>query len=198
MLNLKNTLSIQGGMACGKTTLTKMLEKVLSNVYFIHENPYPIVEKRKKQNIDIYTQNGFVENQRMFIEAEIKRYNNLPNGKIIFDRGPEDIEFYTLHFPLANGLHWDIENLLKDELKELRRCRSDFILYLDAREETLLKRIQNDVSRRRNSFYNNIKLHKFEKEWFNHFNTTIADVNNISSEQLVNWTLHFLKQINFL
>lgn len=39
-------------------------------------------------NIDIFTEEGFIANQRLFIEAEIKRYHELPNSKIIFDRGP--------------------------------------------------------------------------------------------------------------
>lgn len=185
-------------MAGGKTTLAKMLEKQINDVSFTYENPYPIVEKRKNKNLDINTKNGFVENQRMIIEAEIKRYNNLPDRKVIFDRGPEDIEFYTLCFPIANGFDWDIEQLLKDELKELRMCRSDIIIYLDASEETLHKRKQNDLSRRRGSFEEYFKLYKFEKEWFKQFNTKFVDVNNKKPEQLVEWTLNFLKQVHFL
>lgn len=134
----------------------------------------------------------------MFIESEIKRYNNLPNGKVIFDRGPEDIEFYTLHFPIVNGFDWDIEQQLKDELKELRMCRSDFILYLDASEETLRHRKENDINRERGSFIENLKLYKYEKDWFKQFNTKVIDVNNKTPEQLLGWTLNFLNEIHFL
>lgn len=185
-------------MAGGKTTLTKRLEEQIDNVYFTYENPYPIVRKSKSQGLDIYTEDGFVQNQRLFIETEIKRFNYLPNRKVIFDRGPEDIEFYTLYFPMANGFKWDIEQLLKDELQELRRCRSDIILYLDASKETLNKRKQSDLSRRRSSFDKNIKLYQFEKNWFEQFKTKFVDVNNKTPEQLEKWTLNFLKEINFL
>ncbi|MFB5089464.1 AAA family ATPase [Psychrobacillus sp. PGGUH221] len=195
---MKRILSIQGGMAGGKTTLTKKLEEQIDGLYFTYENPYPIVEKRENKNLDIYTKDGFVENQRLFIESEINRFNNLPDGKVIFDRGPEDIEFYTLHFPIANGFNWDIEQLLKDELQELRRCRSDIIIYLDASEETLYKRKHSDLGKRRNAFQKNIKLYKFEKDWFMQFNTKFLDVNNKTSEQVVEWTLEFLKKNNFL
>ena len=162
----------------GKTTLAKGLEKRFGDpIYFTYENPYPIVDKRKNRNLDIYTKQGFIENQRLFIEAEINRFIHLPDEKVIFDRGPEDIEFYTLHFPIANGLDWDIEHLLKDELAELRRCRSDIILYLDANIETLYQRKKDDLYRNRSSFNENLKLFKYEKEWFNQFNTKVVDVN---------------------
>ncbi len=195
---MKKILSIQGGMAGGKTTLVKRLEKQLNDVHFTYENPYPIVRKRRDMNIDIYTEKGFIANQRMFIEAEIKRFNDLPNGKIIFDRGPEDVEFYTLHFPKANGFEWDIEEQLKEELQQLRKCRSDIILYLSANEETLQSRKQHDLNRGRSSFNQNMKLYKFEREWFLQFNTKNVDVNDKTPEEIEEWTLWFLKKINFL
>lgn len=185
-------------MAGGKTTLTKRLEKQIDNVYFTYENPYPLVKQRDSKKLDIHTKEGFIENQRLFIEAEIKRYNNLPKGKVIFDRGPEDIEFYTIHFPIANGFDWDIESLLKDELEALRKCRSDLILYLDASEETLLLRKQSDQNRRRNSFEKNIKLYKYENDWFKQFNTKFVDANNKTPEQLEERTLKFLKEIGYI
>lgn len=59
---------------------------------------------------------------------------------MIFDRGPEDIEFYTLFYPMVIGKEWDIENELKDELYKLRECRSDAIFYLDVSESNLYDR----------------------------------------------------------
>ena len=32
----------------------------------------------------------------MFMEAKIKEFQNVKDSVVIFDRGPEDIEFYTL------------------------------------------------------------------------------------------------------
>ena len=62
----------------------------------------------------------------MFIEAKIKEFQNVKGSVVIFDRGPEDIEF--LHF-LSNDYReeWDIEAELKGELYKLRECRSDAI-----------------------------------------------------------------------
>lgn len=51
----------------------------------------------------------------------------MKSSVMIFDRGPEDIEFYTLFYPKMIGKEWDIETELKDELYKLRECRSDAI-----------------------------------------------------------------------
>ncbi|MGP1907995.1 AAA family ATPase [Metabacillus sp. JX24] len=194
---MKKILSIQGGMAGGKTTLAKRLEKLMQDVFFLYENPYPNLERRNGMNLDISTREGFVENQRIFIASEINRFNNLPDGKIIFDRGPEDIEFYTLHYPLANEYVWDVENELQNELQELRECRSDYILYLDANEETLRSRKQNDKTRGRSTFEQSLKIYSFEKEWFKQFNTRVVDVNHLTPHQLEKFTMKFLKEIHF-
>ena len=67
----------------------------------------------------------------MFMEAKIKEFQNVKDSVVIFDRGPEDIEFFTLFYPTIIGEEWDIETELKDELYKLRACRSDVIFYLD-------------------------------------------------------------------
>ncbi len=118
----------------------------------IYENPHEIIEKRQKLNLDIYTKEGFITNQKMFIEAKIKEFQNVRGRIVIFDRGPEEIEFYTLHFPKLIGMDWDIEKELKGELYKLRTCRSDAIFYLDVSKKKLQERKENDMSRRRSTF----------------------------------------------
>ncbi|WP_256941215.1 ATP-binding protein [Bacillus sp. EAC] len=193
-------ISFQGGMASGKTTLIKRIENRLrdKDIIFTYENPFPVVEKRKKLNIDIHTEEGFLANQRLFIENEIDRFNQLPDCKVIFDRGPEDIEFYTIHFPIANGVNWHIESDLEQELIKLRKCRSDLIIYLDASEETLRKRMLNDKNRSRNSFEQNMKLYQFEREWFSQFNTTFVNVDKRTPVEMEDWMIKFFKEHNFL
>ncbi|PFM67589.1 ATP-binding protein, partial [Bacillus thuringiensis] len=51
-------ISLQGPMASGKTTLAKRLERCGLSV--IYENPYPIVEKRKRLNLDMNSKEGFI------------------------------------------------------------------------------------------------------------------------------------------
>ncbi|MBP1994383.1 AAA family ATPase [Paenibacillus eucommiae] len=185
-------------MASGKTTLAKRLENKLKAVTFSFENPIPMIEKRKKLNLDMNKEKDFIINQRMFIETEIERFQSLPEGKVIFDRGPEDIEFFTLYFPLSIGQNWDVKGQLKKELQELGDCRSDFIVYLDASENTLLNRKQNDHSRKRGSFEKFIQMYPYEKEWYNQFNTTFIDVDHKTPEELEDWTLNYLHGIGFI
>jgi deoxyadenosine/deoxycytidine kinase len=196
---LKTVVSLQGFMAAGKTTLAKRLENKINEVTFSYENPIPIIEKRNKLNLDLNKEEDFIINQRLFIEAEIERFRNLPDdGKVISDRGPEDIEFFTLHYPLLIGQNWDVESQLKKELQELRRCRSDFILYLNASEKTLSDRRQGDHSRRRGSFEKFLKMYYFEKEWYKKFNTLFVNVNDKTPEELEIWTLQYLGISGFI
>lgn len=125
MNGMAYVISLQRPMASGKTTLAKSLE--LHGLSVIYENPYPIVEKRKQLNLDMNSKEGFIANQKMFIEAKIKEFQNAKGSVVIFDRGPEDIEFYTIFYPTTIGKEWDIETELKDELYKLRECRSDAI-----------------------------------------------------------------------
>ncbi|MGQ0438397.1 ATP-binding protein, partial [Bacillus sp. B-TM1] len=55
----------------------------------------------------------------MFMEAKIKEFQNVKDSVVIFDRGPEDIEFFTLFYPTIIGEEWDIETELRDELYKL-------------------------------------------------------------------------------
>lgn len=111
MIVMTYVISLQGFMASGKTTLARRLEQ--RGISIVYENPHAIIEKRRKLNFDIYTKEGFITNQKLFIEAKIKEYQDVEGRIAIFDRGPEDIEFYTIHFPKLIGVDWDIENELK-------------------------------------------------------------------------------------
>ena len=51
-------------MASGKTTLAKRLERCGFSV--IYENPYPIVEKRKRLKLDMNSKEGFIANQKVY------------------------------------------------------------------------------------------------------------------------------------
>lgn len=160
-------VSIQGGQAVGKTTLAKRLQQRYPSAHFQFENPYPLVQKRKELGLDISTEDGFIANQKLFIKAECQRFRSLPNGRIVLDRGAEDTEFYTLHYPKSLGADWDIEAALSQELAELRLCRSDRVLYLSARPATLAARRECDTSRARSSFEHHLQhLYPFEESWF--------------------------------
>lgn len=175
MRGMAYVISLQGPMASGKTTLAKKLE--LHGLSVIYENPYPIVGKRKQLNLDMNSKEGFIANQKMFIEAKIKEFQNAKGSVVIFDRGPEDIEFYTIFYPTTIGKEWDIETELKDELYKLRECRSDAIFYLDVSESNLYDRKNNDRTRNRSTF---------EEQFY-------VDTNRLSADTLGVYFMKWLK-----
>ncbi|PEO10984.1 AAA family ATPase [Bacillus pseudomycoides] len=185
-------ISLQGPMASGKTTLARRLEQ--RGFQIVYENPYEIVEKRKKLNLDIYIKEGFITNQRMFIGAKIKEIQNARGCTVIFDRGPEDIEFYTLHFPKLIGMDWDIENELKDELYQLRKCRSNAIFYLDVSKKILQERKKNDNTRRRSTFEEQLELINTEKQWYQQFPVTYVNTDEATVEETEVFFVKWLRE----
>lgn len=192
MRGMAYVISLQGSMASGKTTLAKRLERCGLSV--IYENPYPIVEKRKQLNLDMNSKEGFIINQKMFIEAKIKEFQNAKDSVMIFDRGPEDIEFYTLFYPTIIGEEWDMETELKDELYKLRECRSDAIFYLDVTKKNVYDRKNNDRTRTRSTFEEQFKLVETEKEWYKQFPVTYADTNRLTVNELEAYFMEWLRE----
>ncbi|MDL2417622.1 AAA family ATPase [Bacillus tropicus] len=192
MRGMTYVISIQGPMASGKTTLAKRLER--QGLSVIYENPYPIVKKRKVLNLDMNSKEGFILNQKMFMEAKIKEFQNVKDAVVIFDRGPEDIEFFTLFYPTIIGEEWDIETELKDELYKLRECRSDAIFYLDATKKNVYNRKNSDRTRNRSTFEEQFKLVETEKDWYKQFPVTYVDTNRLTAEELEVYFMRWLKE----
>ncbi|PEZ08489.1 ATP-binding protein [Bacillus sp. AFS018417] len=187
---MRNIISLQGPMASGKTTLAKRLEQ--RGMRIVYENPYPIVQKRKEMQLDIGTKEGFIANQKLFIESKIKEFQQLSDDIIIFDRGPEDIEFYTLYYPKLIGKDWDMEKEMINELRELRKCRSQAIFYLSASKEVLQKRKESDDIRQRSTFEEQMKLIEIEKSWYEQFPVTYLNVDAKLVEEVEHYFIKWL------
>lgn len=175
--------------------LIQKLQQRYSEVYFAFENPYPLVQKRKALALDIATEAGFIANQRLFIQAECQRFHALPEGNVILERGAEDVEFFTLHYPMSIGTNWNVVEQLSQELAELRLCRSDRALYLWANPATLALRKQGDVSRPRRGFAHHLQhLYPLEKSWFLTLpHTACLDVDTLSSAQVESSVIRWLE-----
>ena len=180
---MRTIISIQGAMASGKTTLVRALEATYPDLHVYYENPYPIVQKRRELELDIQTEDGFVENQRLFIQAELDRFRHFPEGVILLDRGPEDLEFYTLHYPQVHGHDWDIASRLQVELEALRSCRSDQILYLQAPTNLLQERRDADQTMSLHSFAQHQPLWGLEEKWYEQFPVHMIDTREKTIEQ---------------
>ncbi len=187
-------LSIQGPQASGKTTSLRTLESQLADCAVSYEYPLPTVLKRDLLGLDIMTREGFIANQRLFIEAEIDRYNTLQAACVVFDRGPEDTECYTINYPRVIGEDWSTEDAMEAELRSLRACRIDRILYLDAPVARLITQKEGDTRRRRNSF--NPESFAIYRAWFaERDNCDFLDVSELNKTELAEGIAHWI-QVN--
>jgi deoxyadenosine/deoxycytidine kinase len=191
-------LSLQGGIASGKTTTAHYIGIHLPDVTVSYENPSPVLAAVRAEGLSKFILGDYIQIQRLFIKAEVERYKNLRvKGKAVLDAGPEETEFYTLHFPQSIGMDWDIERALAPELDELRKCMPEGILFLDARNETLRRRSEADTRRSRSSFDHYIMhMHRRKKEWFlRSLSTTFLQVDGKTEEEVgkaaVKWVKSF-------
>ena len=186
-------------MAVGKTALSKHILAVHSDIYVSLEDNSSAVNKVQLLGLDKFKEQDFYQIQRIFIDAEIKRYELLRKRypKVLLDLGPEEIEFYTLFFPQAIGANWDVYGNLQSDLEALRRCKLDCILYLDAKKELLYDRKAKDSTRTRGFFDFYIeKLHSSKLQWFrSKENVRFINVTGLSMEQLEKETLRILDQV---
>lgn len=180
-------VSLQGGMASGKTTLLNRLHAARPELTISYENPAPIIQEVKARGLNKLQRDDFLDIQRLFIEAEIQRYKDLCDyQRVVMELGPEEIEFYTLFFPQSINQDWDIPRLLKKELTELRKCSLSGILFLDASPQILRQHKEQDTTRARNFFDHYLTgLHPAKREWFaNKAATTFLKVDNLTPDQV--------------
>ena len=151
-------LSLQGCMAVGKTTAVRYLQENAPYVNISYEINTDVVEEVKGRKLVKNVYADYLEIQKSWLNKEVVRYNKAKDFKCsIMDFGAEEIEFYTLNYPKTIGKDWDVENALKKELEEVRKCMPTRILFLDASNEVLLKHKENDTTRSRNFFEHHIK-----------------------------------------
>ena len=180
-------LSLQGCMAVGKTTAVRYLQENAPYVNISFEINTDVVEEVKKRQLDKNKYEDYLEIQKLWLNKEVVRYNKAKEFKCsIMDFGAEEIEFYTLNYPLTIGQNWEIEDALKQELEQVRRCMPTRILFLDASNEVLLKHKENDSTRSRNFFEHHIKyLLPLKRKWFiGKENVDVLNVDNLNAEEV--------------
>jgi deoxyadenosine/deoxycytidine kinase len=180
-------LSLQGCMAVGKTTAVRYLQENAPYVNISYEINTDVVEEVKKRQLDKNKYEDYLEIQKLWLNKEVVRYNKAKEFKCsIMDFGAEEIEFYTLNYPLTIGQNWEIGDALKQELEQVRRCMPTRILFLDASNEVLLKHKENDSTRSRNFFEHHIKyLLPLKRKWFiGKENVDVLNVDNLNAEEV--------------
>ena len=180
-------LSLQGCMAVGKTTAVRYLQENAPYVNISYEINTDVVEEVKGRKLDKNVYADYLEIQKLWLNKEVVRYNKAKDFKCsIMDFGAEEIEFYTLNYPKTIGKDWDVENALKKELEEVRKCMPTRILFLDASNEVLLKHKENDTTRSRNFFDHHIKyLLPLKRSWFiGKENVDVLNVDNLTAKEV--------------
>ena len=180
-------LSLQGCMAVGKTTAVRYLQENAPYVNISYEINTDVIEEVKGRKLDKNVYADYLEIQKLWLNKEVVRYNKAKDFKCsIMDFGAEEIEFYTLNYPKTIGEDWDVENALKKELEEVRKCMPTRILFLDASNEVLLKHKENDTTRSRNFFDHHIKyLLPLKRNWFiGKENVDVLNVDNLTAKEV--------------
>lgn len=180
-------LSLQGCMAVGKTTAVRSLQETSPYIHVSPEDNAAVIEEIRRRGLrkDVYA--DYLEIQRLFLMNEVRRHARVQAYPCaIMDFGAEEIEFYTLNYPRAMGLCWEVEAPLKAELDAVRRCMPARILYLCASEETLRQRKAGDASRSRTFFEIHLtRLMPLKERWFaERGNVDVLRVDNLSRQEM--------------
>lgn len=182
--------SLSGCKAVGKTTLIDGLRKCF---------PEMIIREGFRQvdlHLNLDNEEEYYENERVYIEREVKEYHNYKNhkGPVLLLRGPEDLELFATRYPLIKGKKWDVEVGLKNELSNLRKCRSDYILYLYASISTIMHRKNNDRTKPRKNM--SMWLDEWQpniEEFMKSINyTTVLETDEMTVIEVLNWTTKWM------
>lgn len=161
-------LALQGGMAVGKTTAARYVAAHAPDVTVFLEDNSPALAALRGRGLDKQRFADYCEIQRAFIQQEIDRYARAAACPCaLVDLGPQEIEFYTLHYPSSIGQDWPVEQVLAPELAALRVCRIDRTLFLQASAPVLRRRKEVDTGRERGFFEHTVRhLLPAKKQWF--------------------------------
>lgn len=180
-------LSLQGCMAVGKTTAVQYLQAHAPYVHLSYEDNSDVVAEIKSRGLDKNIYTDYLEIQRLWLRKEVLRWEKARAYPCtVMDFGAEEIEFYTLHYPRTIGQVWEVERALHSELEAVRRCMPDRILFLDAPEEVLRQRKEQDKTRSRN-FFEHYLTHflPLKKAWFfQKENVDVLDVSGLASDEV--------------
>ena len=161
-------LALQGGMAVGKTTAARYVATNCPDMTVFLEDNTPALAALRGRGLDKHTFADYCEIQRAFIRQEVERYDRAAHCPCaLLDLGPQEIEFYTLHYPASIGQDWCVEQALAPELAALRRCRIDRTLFLQASAPVLRQRKERDTTRDRGFFAHTVQyLLPAKERWF--------------------------------
>jgi deoxyadenosine/deoxycytidine kinase len=170
--------ALEGLKGTGKTTL-------LNNLKIIYPKLECIEGFKLDNNLDLNIEKEFYKNQNIYIEKKISQYKKfLKSSKnALITRGVENIKKFTERYPKIYNYDWEVEKNLKQELEILESYRSDLIIYLNANDETIKKRVFNDMNKRRDNIDKYLEVWGKEiRNWYNEYkNLRIIETENKTS-----------------
>jgi deoxyadenosine/deoxycytidine kinase len=170
--------ALEGLKGTGKTTL-------LNNLKIIYPKLECIEGFKLDNNLDLNIEKEFYENQSIYIEKKINQYKKfLKSSKnTLITRGVENVKKFTERYPKIYNYDWEVKKNLKQELKILESYRSDLIIYLNANDETIKKRVFNDMNKRRDNIDKYLEIWGREiRNWYNEYkNLRIIETENKTS-----------------
>jgi len=191
-------VAIHGGMAVGKTTLLKQIEKHYPEFTYSYEDLSCLIKKVELLGLNKNAYNDYIINQDLFIKHEIKRFKSLDNN-VLMDYSAEEVVFQTLNFPKVFHPEWQMHHI-KRLADQLQPCYVDHILYLDAHPSILKSRKESDQSRSRKSFEDYIHgIHVLKREWFKTLShVTFLDTSDLDAKEVYDYTVDWLKKIGVI
>ena len=180
-------LSLQGGMAVGKTTAARYLARHAPDLHVCLEGNRAVIGQVQRLGLDKTRCDDYIRIQRLWLQHEVDRWQQArPWPCTVMDFGAEEIEFYTLHYPRTIGQDWDVEGPLARELAAVRRCMPRRILFLDAPDPVLRRRKEGDAARDRGFFEHYLQeLLPLKRAWFaQKDNVDVLQTANMTPEQV--------------
>lgn len=180
-------LSLQGCMAVGKTTAARYLQAHAPNLHICFEDNAAVIAEVRRRGLEKTRFEDYLEIQRLWLRHEMQRYQEASKYPCaVMDFGAEEIEFYTLHYPLSIGKSWPVAAALQSELAQLQKCMPARILFLDGPEELLRRHKQSDTARSREFFEHYLAhLLPLKKQWFfGREDVDVLYVDGLSAEEV--------------
>ena len=149
---------LEGSRAVGKTTLLKLLVE--------NQQEYIVIDgfSRKEYLFDTSIYENFVINEKLYLACAVAQYEIFRTLKVpvVIVKGPYTDAFYAEKVLRDVYKDFPIDGELLYWIEKAKECKPDYIVYLDAKINTIKDRAKNDKKAR-------ITMDEFMEKWLKEF-----------------------------